>query len=111
MPNCSAISFTVIWPRSACCPGRFHCATVSASKNASDFCREAKQNLHTVLAELVASRQKSQEFFGALTEAQWNRPGLHAEYGQITLNYIVAQFGTHDLDHIEQITRILSEPA
>ena len=71
----------------------------------------AKQNLHTVLAELVASRQKSQEFFGALTEAQWNRPGLHAEYGQITLNYIVAQFGTHDLDHIEQITRILSEPA
>ncbi len=71
----------------------------------------AKQNLHTVLAELVASRQKSQEFFGALTEAQWNRPGLHAEYGQITLNYIVVQFGTHDLDHIEQITRILSAAA
>ena len=71
----------------------------------------AKQNLHTVLAELVASRQKSQEFFGALTEAQWNRPGLHAEYGQITLNYIVVQFGTHDLDNIEQITRILSAAA
>ncbi len=69
----------------------------------------AKQNLHTVLAELVASRQKSLEFFEALTEAQWNRPGLHAERGPITLNDIVVQFGMHDLDHIEQITRILSQ--
>ena len=71
----------------------------------------AKQNLHTVLAELVASRQKSQAFFEALTEAQWDRPGQHAERGQITLNDIAVQFGTHDLDHIEQITRILSAAA
>ena len=71
----------------------------------------SKQNLHTVLAQLVASRQKSLEFFGALTEAQWNRPGLHAERGPITLNDIVVQFGMHDLDHIEQITRILSQAA
>lgn len=71
----------------------------------------AKQNLDTVLAELVASRQKSLEFFEALTEAQWNRPGVHAERGQITLNDIVVQFGMDDLDHIEQITRILSQAA
>ena len=71
----------------------------------------AKQNLHTVLAELVDSRQKSQAFFEALTEAQWDRPGQHAERGQITLNDIAVQLGTHDLDHIEQITRILSEAA
>ena len=71
----------------------------------------AKQKLDMVLAELVASRQKSQAFFEALTEAQWDRPGQHAERGQITLNDIAVQFGTHDLDHIEQITRILSAAA
>lgn len=71
----------------------------------------ATQNLHAVLAELVASRQKSLEFFEPLTEAQWNRPGLHAERGPITLDDIVVQFGMHDLDHIEQITRILSRAA
>lgn len=43
----------------------------------------------------------------ALTEADRNRTGIHPEFGNVTLAQLLACWATHDLAHINQITRSL----
>jgi hypothetical protein len=66
------------------------------------------QQLDQVYAELVASRQKTADFFKVLSPEQWQRAGLHPERGHFTMTDAVIQVGTHDITHIEQITRLLN---
>jgi hypothetical protein len=66
------------------------------------------QQLVEVYAELVASRQKTVEFFKSLTPEQWDRAGVHPERGHFTMTDAVIQVGAHDITHIEQITRLLN---
>ncbi len=67
------------------------------------------QNLKQVLADLNTSRAQFIAFFESLTPEQWERAGIHPEYGDFPLTRSVLQVGTHDVNHIEQITRILHE--
>jgi len=67
------------------------------------------QNLQAVLAELNASRANFIAFFESLTPEQWERKGFHPEYGEFPMTRSAMQVGTHDANHIEQITRILKE--
>jgi hypothetical protein len=47
--------------------------------------------------------------FESLTEEQWSRAGIHPERGHFTLLDSLIQVGTHDVTHLEQITRLLAE--
>lgn len=59
--------------------------------------------------DLKESRKAFVEFFKSLTDEQWERTGVHPERESFTMTDAVQQVGLHDLDHLEQITRILEE--
>jgi hypothetical protein len=61
--------------------------------------------------DLVKARRDMIEFFRDLTLEQWERAGVHPERGHFTLTDAVIQVGTHEVDHLEQITRILAQGA
>jgi hypothetical protein len=68
-----------------------------------------EQDLAYVYEELVTSRQRTIAFFQVLTDEQWEKTGLHPERGFFTMDDAVMQIGLHDIDHLEQITRILEQ--
>jgi DinB superfamily len=62
--------------------------------------------------------QKSVELFRVLRDAnlallaslepeQWKRYGVHSERGQESIEHIVRMFAGHDINHLQQIERIL----
>ena len=69
------------------------------------------QDLATVMQELSASRAEFVSQFYELDETpeKWLRSGVHPEAGDWTILDSLIQVGHHDANHIEQITRILSE--
>lgn len=66
------------------------------------------QHLQEALDALVASRQKTVDFFQGLSESDWARTGIHPERDRFTMTDAVMQVGLHDVTHLEQITRILA---
>jgi len=75
-----------------------------------ELARQGNYNAHDlrqVYAELVESRRQTIAFFEALTPAQWECTGIHRERGHFSMDDAVVQVGTHDITHLEQITRIL----
>lgn len=70
-------------------------------------CHYNADDLRASYAALRASREKTIAFFSRLTEEEWERAGLHPEKGYFTLTDAVLQVGTHEANHIEQISRIL----
>lgn len=67
-----------------------------------------KQDINEVYARLAESRKRFVDFFNNLSEEQWNRAGVHPEKGHFTLTDAVMNVTSHDLTHIEQITRIIA---
>jgi hypothetical protein len=45
----------------------------------------------------------------SLTPEEWKHYGMHSERGQETIEHIVRLYAGHDLNHLQQIERILSE--
>lgn len=68
-----------------------------------------QQDLAQAYAALAASRESFTAFFNELEDAHWQRTGQHVEQGLYTLYTLVAHVSWHDINHIEQITRILAE--
>ena len=66
------------------------------------------EDLSAAYQTLCESRARFIEFFTALTPAQWERGGVHPERGGFTMTDAAIQVGLHDLDHMEQITRVLA---
>ncbi len=58
---------------------------------------------------LKASRARFASFFEALTPAQWARGGVHPERDSFSMTDALMQVSAHDLDHLEQITRVLTQ--
>jgi len=56
---------------------------------------------------LKNSRARFLEFFERLRPEQWARGGVHPERGRFSMTAALMQVSAHDLDHLEQITRIL----
>jgi uncharacterized damage-inducible protein DinB len=54
-------------------------------------------------------REANLRMFATLTPEQWERTGMHAERGKITVRGQVTHMAAHDVNHIEQIERILRE--
>jgi uncharacterized damage-inducible protein DinB len=68
------------------------------------------QPLDEVYNRLAQSRERFIDFFRNLTDDQWNRAGVHPQYGHFTMTDAVMQVCSHDVNHLEQITRILAQP-
>lgn len=67
------------------------------------------QELASVLAAFNANRTRFIEWFEALPAERFERSGVHPENGPITILEQAAQVITHDIDHLEQMTRMLQE--
>ena len=67
-----------------------------------------EENLQEAYAALKASRQRFTQFFESLTAQQWRRTGIHPERLSFNMTDAAMQVGLHDLDHLEQITRVLA---
>ena len=52
-------------------------------------------------------REANLKMFARLTPEQWERYGTHAERGKITVRDLCRHMAAHDINHIEQIRRIL----
>jgi len=68
-----------------------------------------QEDLAEAYSALKASRGRFIAFFAGLTPEQWERAGVHPERDSFTMTDAAMQVGLHDLDHLEQITRVLAK--
>ena len=68
-----------------------------------------QEDLAEAYSALKASRGRFIAFLASLTPAQWERDGVHPERDSFTMTDAAMQVGLHDLDHLEQITRVLNQ--
>jgi DinB family protein len=52
-------------------------------------------------------REANLKMFARLTPEQWERGGVHSERGKLTVRDLCRHMAAHDVNHIEQIRRIL----
>jgi uncharacterized damage-inducible protein DinB len=67
----------------------------------------AHQDLREAFAAYVEGRRAFVRFLDGLTEEQWTRRGIHATYGEGTALEMVMNTVVHDINHLEQIARVL----
>jgi hypothetical protein len=60
-----------------------------------------------VLSDFLAHRETFVAWFDALPEATWQRNGVHPEHGAYSIFEQAVQVATHDMDHLEQLLRML----
>jgi DinB superfamily len=67
----------------------------------------AKRDPRKSVEQFRAIREANLALLKSLTPDQWKHYGIHAERGQETIEHIVRMFAGHDLNHLQQIERIL----
>ena len=67
------------------------------------------ESLAAAYDALRASRARFVAFFENLSPFQWARGGVHPERDRFSMTDALMQVSAHDLDHIEQITRVLAQ--
>jgi hypothetical protein len=55
-------------------------------------------------------REANLALLASLTAEQWQQYGMHSERGQETIEHIVRMTAGHDINHLQQIERILARP-
>jgi hypothetical protein len=65
------------------------------------------KQLSDVIAQRAEWRAKNIALMETLAPEQWDRVGIHPTRGPISIDAIALQFTTHDVDHLDQIVRIL----
>ena len=66
-----------------------------------------KRDPRKSLAQHRVAREANLDLLKSLTPDQWRHFGMHAERGQESIEHIVCMLAGHDLNHIQQIERIL----
>jgi hypothetical protein len=66
-----------------------------------------KRNLRKSFEQYRALREANLALLKTLTPKQWKHHGIHNERGQETIETILRMFAGHDLNHFQQIERIL----
>ncbi len=69
----------------------------------------AKRDPRKSVEQFRAVREANLALLKSLTPEQWNHYGMHSERGQETIEHIVRMFAGHDLNHLQQIERILGK--
>ena len=54
-------------------------------------------------------REANLALLNSLAAQQWKQYGMHSERGQETIEHMVCMYAGHDINHLQQIERILSE--
>lgn len=67
-----------------------------------------KRNPQEDLAQFRVLREANLAMLKTLTPEQWKHFGMHAERGQESIEHFVRLMAGHDLNHIQQIERILA---
>lgn len=67
------------------------------------------QNFAEVLAERNALRTDSLAVLATLDDAAWERTGIHPARGEMSIVALGQQLTTHDVDHLEQLARVLGK--
>lgn len=71
--------------------------------------REAFRNQKTANSLEAFTTHRAQNLATLkLTEFDLNRQGLHPALGVVTISQLIATWATHDLSHLNQITRIVA---
>ena len=55
-------------------------------------------------------REANLRMFSKLTPEEWQRCGIHAERGRITVEKLARHMAAHDVNHILQVRRLLGRP-
>jgi hypothetical protein len=63
--------------------------------------RKSVEQFHVV-------REANLALLTSLTPQQWKHFGVHSECGQETIEHVVRMYAGHDINHVQQIERILS---
>lgn len=74
----------------------------------ADLGAYSARNPQDSLALYRLLREANLHFLRSLSPEQWERFGMHAERGRITVRELAAHMVGHDANHIAQIQRILS---
>lgn len=67
------------------------------------------RSLDAALNAFEAARKNNVALYRTLSEAQWNKYGMHSERGKESVRDMVVLAAGHDLNHIRQIDQILSQ--
>ena len=54
-------------------------------------------------------REANLRMFARLTPEEWQRSGIHAERGRMTVESLARHMAGHDLNHIDQVRRLLGK--
>jgi DinB superfamily len=68
-----------------------------------------KRDPRKSVAQFSVLREANLALLKSLTPEQWKHYGMHSERGQETVDHIVRMFAGHDVNHIQQIERILGQ--
>jgi hypothetical protein len=52
-------------------------------------------------------RESNLRMFSRLTSEEWQRCGMHAERGRMTVADLARHMASHDVNHIDQVRRLL----
>ncbi|MFY9561083.1 MAG: DinB family protein [Terriglobales bacterium] len=67
----------------------------------------AKRNPRESVAQLRAARAANLALYMSLSPEQWKHYGMHSERGQESIEHIVRMIAGHDVNHLQQIERIV----
>lgn len=67
-----------------------------------------RQSLAVEFETYLNQRKALVTLLAGLSEEQWQRRGTHSAYGDVTLLELMVFTTWHDLNHIEQVARILN---
>jgi DinB superfamily len=70
----------------------------------------ATRDPNQCIEQFRAMRKANLSLLNSLTPEQWSHCGMHAERGKETVEQIVSLIAGHDLNHVQQIERILASP-
>lgn len=66
-----------------------------------------KRDPSKALAQHRAAREANLDLLKSLTPDQWKHFGMHSERGQESIEHIARMIAGHDINHLQQIERIL----
>jgi hypothetical protein len=71
----------------------------------------ARRNPRESITQLRAARAANLALYKSLSPVQWKHYGMHSERGEESVEHIVRMIAGHDLNHLQQIERILTAKA
>jgi hypothetical protein len=69
----------------------------------------ASRDARECITQFRAMRKANLALLSSLSPEQWIHHGIHSERGKETVKHIVDMFAGHDLNHIQQIEKILAK--